>query len=115
MWTDTDGMLSGQFRLTPEIGGQIRVAFEAEVQRIFRTRRAGRDHEPQEAYAADAFATFVLGDDGAGSKVRGQPSTSSSTMVRRCAAARSTAKCARFQVSALSMSRGCVGYSAVRF
>jgi hypothetical protein len=63
MWTDTDGMAAGQFRLTPEIGGQVKVVFDAEVQRIFRARRAGRDHEPHEAYAADAFAAFVLDRD----------------------------------------------------
>jgi hypothetical protein len=63
MWTDTDGMVAGRFRLTPEVGGQVKAAIDAQVQRIFRKRRAGLDHEPHEAYAADALAGFVLGTD----------------------------------------------------
>ena len=62
MWTDDDGMVAGKFRLTPEVGGQVKSAFEAAVQKIFRARQAGTDHEPLDAYAADALATFVLGD-----------------------------------------------------
>lgn len=63
--TDAEGMVAGSFRLTPEIGGQIKAKFDAEVQRIFREHKSG-DHEPHEAYAADAFASFVL--DGKGEK-----------------------------------------------
>jgi hypothetical protein len=62
IWTDADGMIAGRFRLAPEVGGPIKKAFEAEVQRIFRERKAGTDHEPLEAYAADAFAAFVMRD-----------------------------------------------------
>jgi hypothetical protein len=61
MWTDDDGMVAGHFRLTPEVGGQVKAAFESAVQRTFRARRAGTEHEPQDAYAADALAMFVLG------------------------------------------------------
>ncbi len=59
-WTDSDGMIAGRFRLTPEVGGPVTKVIEAEVQRIFRSRKAGTDHEPNCAYAADAFAAFVL-------------------------------------------------------
>lgn len=62
-WTDADGMIAGRFRLTPEVGGAVTKVIEAEVQRIFRSRKAGTDHEPLPAYAADAFAAFVLGND----------------------------------------------------
>ena len=62
MWAEADGMIGGRFRLTPEVGGQVKAVFEAAVQRIFREHKAGTDHEPLEAYAADAFAAFVLGD-----------------------------------------------------
>ncbi len=62
-WTDADGMIAGRFRLTPEVGGAVTKVIEAEVQRIFRSRKAGTDHEPLPAYAADAFAAFVLGKD----------------------------------------------------
>jgi hypothetical protein len=61
MWTDADGMVAGNFRLAPEVGGPIKAVFENAVQRIFRDHKAGADHEPLEAYAADAFAGFVLG------------------------------------------------------
>ena len=61
MWTDPDGMLAGNFRLTPEVGGHVRTAINAEVQRIFRAKKSSGDHEPHEAYAADALVAFVLG------------------------------------------------------
>ncbi len=67
MWTDGDGMVSGQFRLTPEVGGQVKAKLDAEVQRIFRSRRTGGEREFHDAYAADALAALVLAD-GAGSK-----------------------------------------------
>lgn len=60
IWVDDDGMVAGAFRLTPEVGSQIKAAFEAAVQRTFRARRSGEDHEPHEAYAADALVDFVL-------------------------------------------------------
>jgi hypothetical protein len=63
MWTDADGMIAGNYRLAPEIGGPVKAVFAAAVQRIFRDHRAGTDHESLEAYAADAFAGFVLGDN----------------------------------------------------
>ncbi len=66
-WTDADGMFAGRFRLTPEVGGQLKEKLDAEVQRMFRERRAGTDHEPHEAYAADALADFALNG---GSKTR---------------------------------------------
>jgi hypothetical protein len=59
-WTDTDGMLSGRFRFTPEIGGQLKQKIEAQAQRIFRAHKAGTDHESLNAYAADAVAEFLL-------------------------------------------------------
>jgi hypothetical protein len=60
-WTDSDGMVAGHFRLTPEVGGQVKAAIDAEVQRTFRARRKGQAREPLEAYAADALARFLLG------------------------------------------------------
>jgi hypothetical protein len=61
-WTDEDGMLAGRFRLIPEIGGQFLATLEKETQRIFRSRRAGEDHEPLAAYAADALVNLVQGE-----------------------------------------------------
>jgi hypothetical protein len=65
MWTDTDGMIAGSYRLAPEVGGPIKAVFEKAVQRVFRDHKAGTDHEPLDAYAADVFAAFVLGDKSA--------------------------------------------------
>ncbi len=62
MWTDADGMVGGRFSLTPEIGGQIKTIIDGLAGKIFRKRRSGSDHEPMEAYAADALAEAVLGD-----------------------------------------------------
>jgi Domain of unknown function (DUF222) len=62
MWTDAEGMLAGRFRFTPETGGALKAAIETHVQRIFRARKAGAEHEPNDAYAADAVAAFVLGN-----------------------------------------------------
>jgi hypothetical protein len=64
MWTKGDGMIAGYFELPPEVGGPLKVAIEAQVQRIFRERKAGTEHESLAAYAADALAGFVLGDEG---------------------------------------------------
>jgi hypothetical protein len=62
MWTDADGMVEGQFRLIPELGGQVKKLVDDAVQKTFRERRAGEDHEPQEAYAADVLVDVFLGD-----------------------------------------------------
>jgi len=67
-WTDEEGMIAGRFRLAPEVGGPVKTVFEAAVQRIFRDHKGGKDHEPLAAYAADAFAAFVLGNGGASAK-----------------------------------------------
>ena len=56
------GMIVGNYRLAPEVGGPIKTLIETEAQRVFRADKAGTDHEPLEAYAADAFAALVLGD-----------------------------------------------------
>jgi hypothetical protein len=61
-WTDADGMWAGRFRYAPEVGGRMKAAIEKEAQRIFRDRKAGLEHESNNAYAADAVAGFVLGD-----------------------------------------------------
>ena len=72
MWTNGDGMIAGYFELPPEVGGPLKTAIDAEVQRIFRERKAGTEHESLAAYAVDALAEFVLGGDGV---VRGVDAT----------------------------------------
>jgi len=61
MWTDTDGMLAGRFRFTPETGGFLKTAIEAAQQRIYRQHKA-TEHESLDAYAADAVTELLLGD-----------------------------------------------------
>ena len=63
MWADADGQLVGRFQYPAEIGGALKAAIDAQVKHIFRAHKAGTDHEPLEAYAADAVAGFVLGTD----------------------------------------------------
>jgi hypothetical protein len=65
-WTDRDGMLAGRFRYAPEVGAQLKAVIDAQTQRIFRDHKAGTDHEPLEAYAADAVAGFILAPPGEG-------------------------------------------------
>jgi hypothetical protein len=60
-WTDPDGMIAGRFRLPPEIGGRFKAAVEKRTQQIFRDHKHG-EHEPLDAYAADALTELVLGD-----------------------------------------------------
>jgi hypothetical protein len=62
MWTNADGMLAGRFAYEPEIGGLLKAAIDAQVKKIFREHKSN-DHEPLEAYAADAVASFVLGTE----------------------------------------------------
>ncbi len=66
MWTDRDGMLAGRFRFAPEVGAQLKAVIDAQTKRIFRAHKAGTDHEPLVAYAADALAGFVLAPPGEG-------------------------------------------------
>ena len=68
MWTATDGMVEGHFRLTPEVGGAVKARIDAEVQRIFRARRKSGPHESHEAYAADALGGLCEAATGAGCK-----------------------------------------------
>jgi hypothetical protein len=62
-WTADDGMVEGRFKLTPEVGGRLKAAVDAETQRIFRSRRVQGPHESPDRYAADGLANLVLGDD----------------------------------------------------
>ncbi|MFM8971597.1 MAG: HNH endonuclease signature motif containing protein, partial [Actinomycetota bacterium] len=49
----------GRFRLTPEVGGQVKALIDAGVQRRFRAERTGPP-EPHATYAADELAALVL-------------------------------------------------------
>jgi hypothetical protein len=62
MWTASDGMVEGRFRLAPEVGGRLKAAIDAGTQRIFRSRRTAGPHEHHEAYAADALVDLVFAE-----------------------------------------------------
>ncbi len=64
-WTDADGMFVGRFRFAPEVGGQLKSKIDDQVQRIFRARKAGTDHESLDAYAADAVTECLLAEPAA--------------------------------------------------
>ena len=71
MWNAADGMIEGHFKVTPEVGGQLKAVFDAEVQTTFRKRRKTKDREPHEAYAADVFTNKMLSAGaGTGSAVK---------------------------------------------
>ncbi len=53
-------MWAGAFRYPPEVGAQLKAVIEQRRQQIFRAHKAGADHEPNDAYAADAVAEFIL-------------------------------------------------------
>ncbi len=62
MWTASDGMVEGHFKVTPEIGGAIRARIDHATRARFRQARQDGTREAQDAYAADAFAEAILGD-----------------------------------------------------
>ena len=61
MWTDDDGMVAGRFRFTPEDGGIVEKMIEGLRQKLFREHRAGKNHEPNEYYNAQAALSLLLG------------------------------------------------------
>ncbi len=62
MWPTPDGMCEGRFTVTPQIGGRIAALIEDGTRRKFREARSNQAREPQDRYAADAFAEALLGD-----------------------------------------------------
>ena len=62
MWTDDDGMLAGEFRLTPEAGGAVKALLDGETARRFRQHRGAGTREPHDRYAADALVDLLRGD-----------------------------------------------------
>lgn len=60
-WMNADGMLAGRFAYAPEVGARLKATIDTQVKKVFREHQ-GKDHEPLEAYAADALAGFVLGE-----------------------------------------------------
>jgi hypothetical protein len=72
--SDPEGAFYLEARLSPDKGARVLSKIEKEAQRFFEEARSKDDHEPQEAYLADAFVSLVLGEpqcDTKGQKGRG--------------------------------------------
>lgn len=78
MWTGSDGMVEGRFRVTPEVGGAFKARIDTGTQAIVRARNRAGSREEHDAYAADALAHAVLGNpadtESTGGPAPGQPS-----------------------------------------
>jgi hypothetical protein len=61
LWTNHDGMVEGHYQVPPEEGAALKARLELETRRIFRAHRRTGDHEPMDAYAADALLHTVTG------------------------------------------------------
>jgi hypothetical protein len=67
MWPTADGMVEGHFKVTPQVGGEIRAVIEKGTRKKFREARKSGQQESQDAYAADAFAeSMTTGSAGKG-------------------------------------------------
>ncbi len=62
MWPTPDGMVEGHFKVTPEVGGAIEAVIDKGTRKKFREARKSGVREPQDRYAADAFADVITGD-----------------------------------------------------
>jgi len=62
MWNNTDGMVEGHFRLTPEVGGPLKTVIEEHTKHVFRVKWCEGARDSNDAYAADALAALVLGE-----------------------------------------------------
>ncbi len=49
MWPTVDGMVEGRFKVTPEVGGQIKTVIEDGTRRTFRAARRDGVREGQDA------------------------------------------------------------------
>src|SRR4029079_13819323 len=60
-WVDGEGMVAGQFRLPPEVGGEVANRLDAGTEPVHRRARKGGSSEAREAHAADALVAMVKG------------------------------------------------------
>jgi hypothetical protein len=72
-WTDGDGAVRFDARLTPDEGARLVAAVKAEADRLAQqARRVGHD-EPRRALAADALVRLACGGPGSGSRSAASP------------------------------------------
>jgi hypothetical protein len=62
-WTDPDGAFCGRFSTTPDVGARMAAALAKAADRRFDAARAAGQRERPDAYAMDALAALVCGDD----------------------------------------------------
>jgi hypothetical protein len=91
MWSASDGMVEGHFRLTPEVGGHVKNLIDRRTQKIFRSRRRSGPHESHEAYAADALAEIVRADGADGADAKGTAAIATHVMIDHAALVRGNA------------------------
>jgi hypothetical protein len=61
-WTDDDGAVRFDARLTPDVGAKLLAAVKAEADRLASEAKRAGVHEPQRALAADALVRLACGD-----------------------------------------------------
>jgi hypothetical protein len=75
-WTDNDGAVRFDARLTPDEGARLAAAVKAQTDRLVaEARRAGVD-DPRKALAVDALVRLACGSTGSGSATRRSSDTS---------------------------------------
>ncbi len=60
-WIDAEGMVAGQFRLSPEVGVAFVHRLDAETDRVQRAARRAGNAEAREVHAADALVAMAKG------------------------------------------------------
>ncbi|MGA2521774.1 MAG: DUF222 domain-containing protein [Acidimicrobiales bacterium] len=65
-WSDPEGALRGEFRLTPDAGAKLLSALESRANALFDEARRAQRPEPPAAYRADALVELVTGARGPG-------------------------------------------------
>src|SRR5438132_1171854 len=68
-WTDHDGAVRLDARLTPDDGALVLAALDVRRQRIFAEARAAGRRQRLDAYAADALVEMARGDGGSPSSM----------------------------------------------
>ena len=67
-WSDYDGALRLDTKLTPDTGARILSAIDEEAKQIFEAKRKAGEKEPYQAYRADALVSLVCGGGSSRSK-----------------------------------------------
>ena len=59
-WFDDDGMYNGRFKLTPEIGAEVKAAIQDMQNHLYRNRHTGDADDTADNRAADALTALIL-------------------------------------------------------